>query len=258
MNRDDYLHLSGVEFLRTMFENTRDGVLCMEDDDRCSSETIAMDWDEKALEVLLLHYENLVAALTRLGQEHERWKRSAQDMPQELRQVWDTYVVPYPDHGMDKGKLFMLTMKKGLGEELTPEEQQMLAMRERWMRENAIKRLPYKGCEPMELIEAARRYESVVAMQAPKGVLSYEKLALAEEMAYYYCRKTDTHTCACCGRVYDLAPYNGYVYGSVCPTCDWEQDASGETEFSSTNGTTLADYRQRFEVQRALEDLCDR
>ena len=167
-------------------------------------------------------------------------------MPEDLLQVWNTYIVPYPDYDRDIDRLLCISMDAESGEPLTEEEQAMLDKEEKWLRENALTRLPFNRCEPAAMIQRAKRYEKLVSLHAPKVVCDCELLALAEEMAYYYCKKEQSHTCRCCGRVYDLEDTDGYVLGSICPACYWEEDGSRETEYSIANDMTLEDYRKTY------------
>lgn len=246
MKREDYLDVSGSAFLRAMFENTQDGMLTMEEDEQFYPRTLVMDWDEAALEALITRFEHLSAALTRLGREHAYWEVSTKDMPGELLQVWNTYIVPYPDYDRDLDRLLSISTDAELGEPLTEEEQAMLDKENMWLRENALTRLPFNRCEPASMIQRAKRYEKLVSLHAPKVVCTQELQALAEEMAYYYCKKEQSHTCRCCGRVYDLEDTAGHVLGSICPVCYWEEDNSEEFAFSCANGISLAAYRKAY------------
>lgn len=60
----------------------------------------------------------------------------------------------------------------------------------------------------------------------------------------------NTYTCRCCGNVYNLEPYGGYIGYSICPACHWEEDFEEEDEYSDCNGMTLREYRKDF-MQRS-------
>lgn len=55
--------------------------------------------------------------------------------------------------------------------------------------------------------------------------------------------KHNSHICRCCGRSYALADLDGYIFGSVCPDCGWEEDYSPEEEYSPANHASLQEYR---------------
>ena len=58
--------------------------------------------------------------------------------------------------------------------------------------------------------------------------------------------RLQSHTCRCCGRVYDLEDTDGHVLGSICPVCYWEEDNSEEFAFSCANGMPLDAYRKAY------------
>nr|CAI9751359.1 hypothetical protein DGKKSRWO_DGKKSRWO_CDS_0076 [uncultured phage]CAI9752245.1 hypothetical protein CVNMHQAP_CVNMHQAP_CDS_0076 [uncultured phage] len=53
--------------------------------------------------------------------------------------------------------------------------------------------------------------------------------------------------CSCCGREY----MTDFTIYSICPYCIWEEDPTveDETDFSSANDSSLADYRQNMDVE---------
>lgn len=245
MIRDDYRCSSGAQFLRAMFANTCDGKLTIGNDESDLA-TIPMDWDAGTAEELAQRCETLLEQLTRLGEEHERWAASTEGMPAQLLPVWDTYVRPFPDHGMDQATLEEIWQKESVNMELSDSELQLFHQYNRWYGTCAMERLPYNRCSPVDLINRARRYEKLVSLKAPRVVVENEGRCLAEEMALYHCMKANTHICRCCGNGYDLEDYGGYVGYSICPVCKWEEDDCYENEYSDTNGDTLCDYRRKF------------
>lgn len=189
MNREDYLSVSGADYIRAMFANTQaDGALFLEDEGE-NGVTWFMDWQKEDADEVVARFETLLAALTKLGKEHTRWETSTKDMPADLLEVWNTYIVPYPDHGMDHEKLFEISMKAEFDEKLTLEEEELLVREQEWQWENALTRLPYNRCHPVALIQRAKRYEKLIKLQAPQVVLDNEARCLAAEMVLYYCMK---------------------------------------------------------------------
>lgn len=187
MNRENYLSVSGTDYIRAMFANTQpDGTLFIEDEGE-NGTTWFMDWQKRDADELIARFEALLAALKKLGKEHDRWETSAKDMPADLLEVWNTYIAPYPDHGMDREKLFELSMKVEFDEKLTQEEEELLDREQAWLHKNALIRLPYNRCHPAALIQRAKRYERLTQLNAPKLVLDNEERCLAEEMVLYYC-----------------------------------------------------------------------
>lgn len=188
MKLNKYLDVRPANYIRAMFTHTKNGKLVMEPEEE-SAYYYLLDWDKETAEVLAARCENLLTDLETLAKEHDRWMRSADGMPEDLLQVWNTYILPYPDHGMDSEVLFDISMKEEFNDPLTEEEQAMLEQERQWMRGHALTRLPYKRCNPAGFIQRARRYEKLQSLGAPQAVIRNEACALAEEMVLYYCLK---------------------------------------------------------------------
>lgn len=184
MNRDNSSAMTGVEYIRAMFSDTdADGTLLMEDEEY--SDEFYMDWTEADVAALTERFEKLLSALAQLGKFFPH-AETAEDLPEALQAVWHTYIRPYPSHGMDAEELMELSMKEETGTALTVEEQDMLEKERQWLRENALKRLAFNGCHPVNLIQRARRYKKLVQLRAPQIIIAHEERALAEAMALYY------------------------------------------------------------------------
>lgn len=187
MYRENCLDLSGTQYIREMFRNTRvDGALTIEDEGE-NGTTWFLDWKEADMEEVIARFETLRTALAQLGREHDYWKNFEEAMPADLQEVWSTYIAPYPDHGMDHDVLFDISMKAEFDEPLTDEEKKLLNKEQEWLEDNALTRLPYNRTHPVALIQRARRYEKLIQLHAPKIVLENEERCLAEEMVLYYC-----------------------------------------------------------------------
>ena len=184
MDREEFRGMSGADYIRAMFENTREGKLVLEDEN--DAKTYYMDWTKEAAEEAVTRFEKLLAELTRLGEDHTKWMESTQDMPEDLLEVWNTYILPYPDHGMDLEELQDASIKAELDEPLTEREKELLDAQRLWMHMEALRRMPYCRCNPAYMIQRARRYEKLVSLHAPKIVIDNEARYLAEELALYY------------------------------------------------------------------------
>ena len=183
MNRNDYLTLSGADYIRAMFANTKaDASLTFEAEEPV---TWYMDWSEADAEEIVTEYKKLQSDLTRLAKDHDRWRGSTEGMPAELLEVWNTYILPYPDQGMDDDKIFDISMKLEVGDPLTEEEKKLWYRYDAWREKNALTRLPMDRCNPAFLIQRARRYEKLVSLHAPKIIIDNEARYLAEELALY-------------------------------------------------------------------------
>ncbi len=175
-----------VNLIRQMFAHTDNGKLTMEPEDGPDYYYL-LDWDKETSEILAVRCKNLLCDLEALAEEHDRWMESTEGMPEDLRKVWNTYILPYPDHGMDAEVLFDISMKEELDEPLTEKEKELLERQRQWMRGHALTRLPFNRCNPAGLIQRARRYEKLRHLGAPKIVLNNEACCLAEELVLYYC-----------------------------------------------------------------------
>ena len=182
MDRFDYNAISGADYIRAMFANTKpNGALYLEDDE----ETWYLDWKEEDAEAIAGEFECLRAALARLAPDYDRWLKSTEGMPEDLQEIWDTYLRPYPDHGLDSNRLFEIGMKQECDAPLTEVEKLLRDQQITWMMENALSRLPYDRCNPVNVIQHARRYARLIMLQAPKVVINNEAQLLAEELVWY-------------------------------------------------------------------------
>lgn len=248
MIRDDYCSMSGAAYLRELFAQTCDGKLLIGNEGE-DLVTYPMDWDAQTAQKLAQRCETLLAQLTRLGQEHERWEASTEGMPEELREAWNLFARPFPEHGMDQAALEEIWQKESVDLELSESEQQMLSLYNRWYAECAMERLPYERRSPVYLINRAKRFEKLVRLNAPEVVVKNEGRCLAEELALYYCLKENAYICRCCGNGYDLEANGGFIDYSICPVCFWEEEGCGEDEYSDANGDTLRHYREKFRAR---------
>lgn len=186
MDRYDYKELSYPDYVRAMFANTKpDGGLTFRDENETEDETCYLEWTEEEAEAIAKELENLCAALDRLVPEYDRWMESTAGMPEELVEIWNTYLRPYPDHNMDREQLYDISMKLECGEELTEEEQKLHDQECAWMMNNALQRLPYERCNPVNLIQRARRYVRLQTLSAPQLIVDMEAHRLAEELVWY-------------------------------------------------------------------------
>ena len=181
MNCENYISLTGADYIRAMFANTKNGILTLGDED--FTQDIPLDWNEEMMEEMVSIYEELVSDLAELTQ----WETSKETMPEKLMGVWRTFMEPYPNYEGDCEELFDLSMKAELHEEMTPEEEEKLNAWYSWLEEQALTRMPYNRCNPASLIQRARRYEKLLSLKAPQIVVDNESRFLAEELVRYYC-----------------------------------------------------------------------
>ena len=173
------------QYVHTLFSESRDGILTVgAGDDRWDYE---VDWDEHAAMALAQRCSKLVAQLTALAPLQQQLLTDRRLLTQEELQVWNTYLRPFPDHGMDMEQLRQIWEKEMSYTTLTPEEQALSREYDRWYEENAQERLPQLRCSPTALLCRARRYARLVQLSAPQAVLDAEARCLAEEFVLYHC-----------------------------------------------------------------------
>jgi len=70
-------------------------------------------------------------------------------------------------------------------------------------------------------------------------IISNEKLNIEE-----------LHSCVCCG--YKISFKRNFH--NICPVCYWQDDMSGERDYSSANRSTLIDYRLKYENNKDMSN----
>ena len=184
-------------YIRTMFEATRDGMLTLthypEDGSEEFDRTYPVNWDSQTAEALEKQFDKLRGHLDHIGLLHDELQAFIRQekvprsiLYRELLAVWDTYIAPFEDHCFDEQAIFDIQMKEEY-EVLTEEEFALLEEYWEWYEQQCLQRLPYNRRSPAELINRARRYERLVSLHAPEIVLENEARCLAEEMVLYYC-----------------------------------------------------------------------
>ncbi len=175
------------QHVRTMFDESRDGELTVGDaDDRFDC---PVEWDEQTAEFLAQQCGALVAHLTELAGQYDKLKTETRHLTREQLTVWDTYLKPFPQHGMDMETLQAIWEKFETGELVTEEERALADQYVNWFEENSLARLPFKSCHPAQLINRAKRYCKLVQLNAPAVVLESEAKRFAEEFVLYHCMK---------------------------------------------------------------------
>ena len=170
------------QYVRTLFDESRNGTLTVGSDlDRMDYE---VDWNEETAKELAQQCAELVSGLRELA-----FRTDAPHRNSALTAVFNTYLRPFSDHGLDPDDLRAVLEKEAICLALNKSEQMLFRQYCQWYEENALKRLPWKGCAPTGLIRCARRYARLVELKAPAAVQENEARALAEEFVLYHCRK---------------------------------------------------------------------
>ena len=175
------------QYVRTLFDESRDGEMTAGDlDDRFD---YLVEWDEETAEVLAQECGALVGHLTELSRQFEKLKVETRHLTLEQLEVWNTYLKPFPKHNLDMDLLRTIWEKFDTDAPVTEEEYALADQYVLWFEENAMARLPVKCCDPIPLINHARRYSRLVRLNAPAVVLEEEAKRLAEEFVLYHCMK---------------------------------------------------------------------
>lgn len=175
------------EYVRTMFNESRDGELTAGNDDDRFDCPVA--WDEQTAEKLAEQCSTLIAHLTELAEQYDKLLHETRHLTKVQMDVWNTYLRPFPKHGLDMEALQAIWEKLETGEPVTGEERALADQYVHWFEQNALARLPIKCCDPVQLINRARRYRKLVRLNAPTIVQENEAKRFAEEFVLYHCMK---------------------------------------------------------------------
>lgn len=178
------------QYVRTMFDESRDGELLVGDAD--DQFDYPVEWDEQTANELAQRCDVLVGHLTELSHLFEKLCSETRHLTEEQMDVWNTYLCPFPRHSLDMKVLQSIWEKFETGEPVTEEEQAFSDQYAQWFEENALARLPVKCCGPVQLISRAQRYSKLVRLKAPSVVQENEAKRFAEEFVLYHCMKQNT------------------------------------------------------------------
>ena len=173
------------QYIRTMFDESRDGELTVgNEDDRFDC---PVEWDEQTAELLAEQCGSLVAHLMELSWQYDKLLTETRHLTKAQFEVWNTYLRPFPDHGLDMEALQFIWEKFETGEPVTEQERTLADQYVCWFAENALERLPANRSDPIQLISCARRYSKLIRLNAPAVVQENEAKRLAEEFVLYHC-----------------------------------------------------------------------
>jgi hypothetical protein len=178
------------EYVVTLFDESRDGELIAGDAD--NQFDYPVEWDEQTANELAQQCGALVGHLAELSHQFEKLRSETRHLTKEQMQVWNTYLRPFPKHNLDMDALRTIWEKYETDELVTEEEHALADQYVHWFEENALSRLPAKHCDPVQLINRARRYSKLVRLNAPAIVQENEAKRFAEEFVLYHCTKQNT------------------------------------------------------------------
>ena len=175
------------QYVLTLFDESRDGELIVGDAD--NQFDYPVEWDEQTANELAQQCSALVRHFTELSHQFEKLRNETRHLSKEQLDAWNTYLRPFPSHGLDMETLRGIWEKFETGEPVTEEERALADQYVNWFEENALTRLPRKCCDPVQLINRAKRYCKLVRLHAPEVVRINEAKRFAEEYVLYHCMK---------------------------------------------------------------------
>ena len=194
-------------YIRQLFRETADGKLAItyypfvgEPETR----TYEVNWTAADAEQIVSRYILLTNALTRIGRLHDQLE-DAENRNKLLTaadlEVWNTYIRPYDPFEIDlsafeyglpydpvelQETIINAIQERGRYGDLTEEEEGLWKRYCIWREEQSQKRIPFHRRSSADLIQAARRYEMAIRLDAPELVVTEQGRSLAEEMVLYY------------------------------------------------------------------------
>lgn len=183
MIKNDEIEMTASEYIRALFDETKDGVLeIWYEDETDEGYTVAypMAWGRDDMEDLVRQFELLRSQLGRIG---------AGERSEELDEIYNIYVRPYDmcpfvDEQMDE-----VLDRLDLALPLSQEEQALYEQYIRWQEEQTSSRLSGKRYNAFGLISRARRYTRLMELKAPQIVIENEARCLAEAWVLYHWSK---------------------------------------------------------------------
>lgn len=183
MIRNDKIEMTASDYIRALFEETKDGVLEIWYEDETNDGYMiaySMAWSRADMEELVQQFELLRSQLDRIA---------AGEQSEELAEIYNIYVRPYDACPFVKEQMDEVLGKLDLELPLAYEEQALYEQYIRWQEEQASSRLHGRGYNSFGLISRARRYTRLMELKAPQIVIENEAQCLAEELVIYHWSK---------------------------------------------------------------------
>lgn len=192
-----YHDLTPVEFIRRLFEDTKDGILKITYypllEETGYDVRYPVKWGKAECEEVILEYTKLENALRFLGENEDALlteEGRAKLLDEELLAYWEIYAKPFKEFRVSEEEIDELNFR-GEFDQLSDEEHELLEEHYQWYEAQMLKRLPFKGKTPHALIEKAHRYICFVKLNAPEVLLKALGKEIAEELVLYnYLDKT--------------------------------------------------------------------
>ena len=206
MTREMHDALTPQGYIRQLFGETQDGKLSITDYPFIGEpETITyqVNWVEEDAEQIIQKYNLLTFALARIGRLHDQLEDEQSRnklLSEDELQIWNTYVKPYEPMVVDWEQLYpippcepdeLMSLIHEIHErakfgDLIEEEEKLWKQYCMWREDQSQKRIPFHRRSSADLIQAARRYEMAIRLDAPELVVTEQGCSLAEDMVLYY------------------------------------------------------------------------
>ncbi len=180
MTREDVF-----SYVYALYAESCDGNLTVGDED--DKVTFFVSWDIQTAEILADKCFKLISVLDELSAQYDKLLTDTRRLTQEQKNIWDIFLRPFPDHGLDKEALRKVWEKETFYELLTEKEHTLSKKYRQWYEENALTRLPNGRCSPVDVINRAQRYSRLIQLNAPAVVRDGEAQRLIEEIVLYHC-----------------------------------------------------------------------
>lgn len=186
-----YHDLTPVEFIRRLFEDTKDGILKITYypllEETGYDVRYPVKWGKAECEEVILEYTKTENALRFFGENEDALlteEGRAKLLDEELLAYWEIYAKPFKKFRVSEEEIEELNFR-GEYDQLTDEEYELLEEHYQWYEEQMLERLPFKGKSPHELIEKAQKYIFFVKFKAAEPVLKALGKEIAEELVLY-------------------------------------------------------------------------
>lgn len=186
--------ISGGEYILSMFEQTRDNILC------CSINfympgTFTMRWQYDDALKTAVECDLLLSRLRRIGEAYKAIDGvitgDRPSLAPELEPVWELYVKPLEAEGYDYKKVFALEERRDNDQQLTSQEKKYIEDYYNAIKAAALKRLPMGGVHPHDLINRCYRFVRLIVLDAPDIIMENESRMLARTYALYLWAETE-------------------------------------------------------------------
>ncbi len=190
MVESKYKNLSPQEFIKRLFDDTKDGCMQITYYGTLDYWDVHFNvaWGEKEYQEILEKYNKLSEKLYYFGKMHDRLideNERKSLLSKDDFKLWETYVKPFKSFEVEEDVIEELYFR-GEFDQLSDEENELLDKHFNLRNEEGLSRLPMGGELPYHLIYAAQRYENFARYNGNNDAMNYAGRDLAEKMILYY------------------------------------------------------------------------